>query len=218
MTNSIRSFASLFILAGSLMLSACTSTTSTSNPPSASQLAAWDEYQQQVNWIKTADSQADFTVLREAFTRTAAYAPYAVRPVDSAINYYDQQQFSQCVKAAEQTIAGQFGHIQAHFLAMICQRELGNQSAADFHDSVVRGLLESIDQSGDGQSAATALTTYDMQELYTYLEFMGLTAVSQALVSDNERWYDVMTVTYEDEQREFKLYFDITRQFQRGFK
>jgi hypothetical protein len=55
-----------------------------------------------------------------------------------------------------------------------------------------------------------------MQELYTYLEFMGLTVISQALVNENNRWYDVMTVTYEDEAREFELYFDITRQFTRS--
>lgn len=216
MTNTMRSLASLFILTSSLLLSACTSTSSVQ--ASASQREAWTEYQQQIAWIKAGDSQADFTALRESYTRTVAYAPYAVRPVDSAIDYYEQQQFKQCVVAAEQTIAGQFGHIQAHFLAMLCQRELGNQVAADFHDAVVRGLLNSIDQSGDGQAPTTAITTYDMQELYTYLEFMGLTAVSQALVNDNERWYDVMTVTYQDEQREFELYFDITRQFKRGFQ
>ena len=214
MTKSLRTFGSLVLVSASLFLSACTSIQTVQL--STSELVAWDEYQQQVAWIKSADSNANFTRLRESFSRTANYAPYSVRPVESAIVAYEKQQFEQCVGAAEQMLEKLYSHIQAHFLAMLCQRELGNQLAAELHDGVVRGLLASIDQSGDGESPASAMITYDMQELYTYLEFMGLTVISQALVNENNRWYDVMTVTYDDEAREFELYFDITRQFNRS--
>jgi hypothetical protein len=215
MTKCLPIVRSLVLVGMSVLISACSSISSQATK--AAEQAAWQQYQQQVSWIKSGDSNANFTTLREAFSRTARYAPYSVRPVEAAIAEYEQQQFAQCVTAAEQTLARQFGHIQAHFLAMICQRELGNLAAAEFHDSVVRGLLTSIDQSGDGQSIATAITTYDMQELHTYIELMGLTMVRQSLVTENDRWYDVITVTYEDEEREFDLYFDITQQFQRGF-
>lgn len=214
MTKFFYSLRLLLLAAASLFMAACTSISSVQ--PTASEIEAWQQYQQQISWIKSGDSNADFTALREAFSRTASYAPYLVRPVESAIADYEQQRYDQCVETAEQTLERQYGHIQAHFLVMACQRELGNHAVAEFHDSVVRGLLESIDQSGDGQSPDSAITTYDMQELYTYLEFMGLNAVGQKLITDNGRWYDVMTVTYEDEQREFELYFDITTQFERG--
>ncbi|CAI8159471.1 DUF4919 domain-containing protein [Pseudidiomarina mangrovi] len=216
MINVLRPIQRWLVLSVSLFLAACASVQDPAS--SASELAATAEYEQQIAWIKSADSQADFAKLRESFTRTASYRPYIERSVDDAIELFEQQQFAECLVAVEKVLARQYGHLQGHFLAMVCHRELGNNQQADFHDSVVRGLLASIDSSGDGSSVATAMTTYDMQELYSYLEFMGLKPVSQALISDNDRWYDVMTVTYEDEQREFDLYFDITRQFTRGFK
>lgn len=210
----VKSLKLLGLFIGSLVLAGCSSIP---KPLTADESAAIEQYVTQLTLVKNLDPAADFTQLRDAYSRTRAYDPYAVRPVHTAIEHFEQQRYSQCVEAAESTIASHFVHIQAHFLAMLCQRELGNQSAAQFHDGVVRGLLASIDQSGDGNSMSSAITTYDMQELYTYLDFMGLKAVSQELVSENNRWYDVMTVSYEDEPSEFKLYFDITRQFVRGY-
>lgn len=202
------------ILAGLLLL--LTACTVVPEHETAAQQQAYQQYQQQIAAIEADSAAADYQLLRESFSRTAYYLPYQPLEVDRAIELFEAQQYADCLSVVEAILARRYAHIQAHFMAMLCQQEQGNEQAARKHDRIVRGLLASIDASGDGSSVATALTTYDTQELYSYLEFMGLKPISQSLINDEGRWYDVMTVSYQDEAREFKLYFDITVQFMRG--
>lgn len=73
-------------------------------------------------------------------------------------------------------------------------------------------LVDVIMSSGDGKSAATALKVMNVRDEYDILEVLGLKFERQALIFENDKPYDVMSVA-ENEYGIDKVYFDISSFF-----
>ncbi len=84
---------------------------------------------------------------------------------------------------------------------------------ADRRRQKAQAILDSILDSGDGNSPETAYVVINIVEEYAVLDHFGLRLTSQSLLNKDGRVYDVIVGTAEDgAERDF--YFDVTIFFQ----
>lgn len=156
----------------------------------------------------------DFWELRDAFSRSAAYAPYGHTELDEL-----EEEVSERLDAGDPAALRPLTdrmvelsplHPKAHLFSHIVATKLGDVEAAEFHDWVLAGLLESIcgDRSGDFDAPCPVIATY---EEYFYLHAHGLRVVEQGL---HECGADVSCdrMTVEDRTGgQYVIFFDISR-------
>jgi hypothetical protein len=95
-----------------------------------------------------------------------------------------------------------------HFDAYVAYKHLGKTADMQKEQAIVGGLLQSIADSGDGKTAATAFFTVDPSEEYIFMGLvMGLSPKGQALSHKDGHDYDVMTAV-DDTGKEFTIWFN----------
>lgn len=177
------------------------------------------EYETQYERVLSQSKDADFTKLRIAYTDTKNYKPYKATPNKEMFGAMKSGDHKKCLNTAEAYFVTDYVSIPAHFAAMVCRKELGNQKESDYHKYVLDGIMDSIADSGDGKSAETAFVIISGEELYAFLDLSGLKVKGQSLIrGDNGRAYDLMKVINPRTNEEFGLYFDITLQMAKGMK
>jgi hypothetical protein len=77
------------------------------------------------------------------------------------------------------------------------------------HREVADGLIESIENSGDGKTKVTAYKVISISEEYMLLFYMGLSRETQALISSEEGSFDFITAVDADGNLH-EIYFDIS--------
>ena len=104
-------------------------------------------------------------------------------------------------------LENEYVNLDAHFVAYIANREMGDSVKAEFLKAVFRGLIDSIRNSGDGKSPEKAWVIISVHEEYVMLRVMGLRPSGQSLVMDKGHAYDVMKAKDEDGKEE-TFYFN----------
>lgn len=100
---------------------------------------------------------------------------------------------------AEMIVAHNMASADGHMLLLLAQQKLGHQDEALKQDAILKAIVKSILDSGDGKSAATAWFTVDPSEEYFLIgAYLGDTPKAQALVNQNGHSYDRMTVVDRD--------------------
>lgn len=165
--------------------------------------------------VKKSDATVDFRELRMAYTETSDYSPYGGdrdtrQKMFAALK---AKEFEQALESAEKILARNFVEINAQFGAYVANRELGNADKATFHRFVFDGLIKSITASGDGQSAATAFVVISTDEEYVLLNFMGLRATGQSLITQNGHSFDRMTALNPKTNETVNYFFNIDKPF-----
>jgi len=160
---------------------------------------------------------ADVKRLRELYVRTARYQPYGADHFspDTMFEDIDAERWEQCRASAAKVLERNYVDMNAHFGLMVCNREDGRRTEAEHHEAVLRGVIEAILASGDGESMKTAFVTYYTPEIHAFLGVNGLQTISQALSEVEGRWFDIMTVKDRETGKQRGLYFDITWQWMR---
>ena len=115
--------------------------------------------------------------------------------------------FAVALKHAEAVLDQAYVNMDAHFVAFVAERELGDPGKAEFHKTVFRGLIDSIRNSGDGKSPEKAWVIISVHEEYVVLRAMGLKPSGQSLMMDQGHAYDVMKAKDEDGKEE-TFYFN----------
>ena len=110
---------------------------------------------------------------------------------------------------ADQILKGDYVDMDAHVIASMAYRGLGDTSNADFHKTVYLGLVNSITMSGDGNTAKTAYVVISTSEEYVILRAFGLIPGGQALVTEDGHTFDVLTATDQKTKATVKMYFNI---------
>jgi hypothetical protein len=100
-------------------------------------------------------------------------------------------------------------NIDAHFAAFVANREMGASDKAEFHQAVYRGLIDSIRNSGDGKSTATAWVVISVDEEYSMLRALGFRPGEQALLNEHGHSYDKMTVKSVEDGSVQTFYFNV---------
>ncbi len=98
------------------------------------------------------------------------------------------------------------------FFCYIASKRAGNIDESKKWLYKFNRLIDVIVSSGDGLSAKTAFKVMCVRDEYEILKVLGLQFTKQALVSEDKKPYDVMSVK-ENEYEIEKVYFDISSFF-----
>ncbi len=103
--------------------------------------------------------------------------------------------------------------IEAHMIAASIYRRTGDERRSSYHLRFAKGLLDSIFQSGDGQSRETAFTVVNVAEEYTVLRVLGVHSICQSF-SRVRGHFDIFEVLDPTSGQRAAVYFntDSTRE------
>ena len=111
------------------------------------------------------------------------------------------------LNAARKILNIDFTNISAHYA--VANHPSTDEKTKEFHTEVIKGLLNSIRDSGKGTSAETAMYVINIAEEYDYIFFSGLRPISQALIYENNQQIDVMGAV-DEEGNQYQMYFNVT--------
>jgi hypothetical protein len=167
------------------------------------------EYTKLLSALKSGNTNIDYARLRLSYVES----PERKKATDTSIEEKAMSQalqskdFAAALKNAKAVLDNEYVNLDAHFVAFVAQRELGDAAKAEFHRTVFRGLIDSIRNSGDGKSPERAWVIISVHEEYVVLRAMGLRPSGQSLVQRDGHAYDVMKAKDEDGKEE-TFYFN----------
>jgi hypothetical protein len=167
------------------------------------------EYGTLLSKLKAGDTSIDFVRLRLSYVdspehKSAKDTSDEEKEMFQRLNGKD---FAKALNDAEKVLAQEYVNMDAHFVAYVCNQELGHQEKANFHRAVFRALVDSIVHSGDGKSPQGAWVVISVHEEYVVLRALGFQPVQQSLMNQNGHSYDVMKVKGQ-EGAEQTFYFN----------
>ena len=151
-----------------------------------------------------------FQELREAYTQTSWYNPAPditwLEELDAAIDEGD-------INEANEFINANYFYFMPimdfHLSAMATYRELDDEATREWHDWFFSRLVDSVFESGDGESPETAYKTIYEREQMIILEILGLEIDDRREERHNDSLYYVYDTT-DPEGGNREIYFDFT--------
>lgn len=177
--------------------------------PLVSRAKETSEYANLLSALKAGNTNIDYGRLRMSYVES----PERKKAKDTSADEKAMSQalqdrdFPSALKQADAVLENEYVNLDAHFVAYIANREMGDSVKAEFHKAVFRGLIDSIRNSGDGKSPEKAWVIISVHEEYVMLRVMGLRPSGQSLVMDKGHAYDVMKAKDEDGKEE-TFYFN----------
>jgi Domain of unknown function (DUF4919) len=173
--------------------------------------ATGDAYAHLVAQAEAANPATDFRALRFAWLdsaerRTAPDPAAAQKALHDAASRTDNAAVRD---AAQRVIAAHYTDLEAHMMRRLACVALKDDACATHEHFVEFGLLKSILDSGDGKAAATAWHVASIDEEYFVMQIAQVSLKQQALVMQNGRAFDHLTVTTAD-GTDKAMWFDIT--------
>lgn len=160
--------------------------------------------------LKKGDATLDIRALRMLATELPAYEPYAEgdnkKEMNAALNRGDAKE---ALRLAAIDFERDYLDIDAHLVAMVANKTLGDARAFEHHRFVAFGIIDSIVESSDGKTPETAFAVITVREEYAVLAALGLRRKDQSLDHIGEHTFDVLTVVDPDTKAESKVYFNI---------
>jgi Domain of unknown function (DUF4919) len=179
------------------------------SPPAAAAPSA--QYEEMKKRVLAGDMTVDFRAFRLAGILAAG-------PQAGMHENVDRQAFRRAVAGgdfqvgldmANKALDRNYASIVNHFDAMIACQRLQKADEAALHEKVLRAMLDSIQQSGDGKTAATAWFVVTTPEEYIFLSrVLGLRATKQGLIQQNAHAYDVLDVVDPKTNATQKIWFN----------
>ncbi|MBN1646653.1 MAG: DUF4919 domain-containing protein [Spirochaetales bacterium] len=154
--------------------------------------------------------EISFTELRIAFSRTEQYSPYNSEITDEIRKLNDAERYQEAALLADEHIRTLLGDLDFVYEAIVAFANSGNEHV-DFAKYVFWGIIDSISQSGNGQSYATALKVISVREEYLYMMVNDITHTRQMLQDDNGHMFDVFEIEAGPESpfTDGMIYFNI---------
>jgi len=123
----------------------------------------------------------------------------------------NEKKFDQALKKVNQDLDKVFVDAELHYIAFIANTESGDKEKAAFHKSVIRGLLDSIQESKHGRSEDDAFVVINVHEEYTFLRFSHMQVIKQSLSQKDGHSYDIMVCKdlTSDTGRQVTAYFNV---------
>ena len=169
------------------------------------------EYATLLASLKAGNTNIDFARLRLSYMesperRKAKDVSDSEKAMFEALSAKD---FPKALKHAQNVLATEYINMDAHFVASVANREMGDAEKAEFHRTVFRGLIDSIRNSGDGKSMETAWVVVTVHEEYVVLRALGFKPSGQGLLEKDGHSYDQMKVKSAEDGTEQTFYFNI---------
>jgi hypothetical protein len=193
----------VLVFFGLLALAALPPAVATQNQPS--------EYAVLLASLKAGNTAIDYTRLRLSYMDSPEYkaAKDTSKSEEAMADALNKKDYPAALKAAEAVLDSNYVNIDAHFVALVANQEMGATDKADFHRTVFRGLINSIRNSGDGKSLETAWVVITVHEEYVMLRVLGFRPSQQSLVNQKGHSYDVMKVKNAEDGTEQTFYFNV---------
>src|SRR5579859_1760076 len=169
------------------------------------------EYASLLASVKAGNTNIDYGRLRRSYMESperkkAKNVSDSEKAMFEALSAKD---FPKALKLAETVLAVEYINMDAHFVASMANREMGDTEKAEFHRTAFRGLIDSIRNSGDGKSMETAWVVVTVHEEYVVLRALGFKPSGQSLLEKDGHSYDVMKVKSAEDGAEQSFYFNI---------
>jgi hypothetical protein len=169
------------------------------------------EYEELLSKAKSDPETVDFQELRLVYARSSHYSPYHTPAGDQSSweQLIRQTDGQAALRAVDGRLDQNYLDVESHLLAAFVYGRMDETTKADYHRRFGGGLLESILNSGDGQTPETAYTVIIVAEEYAVLGYLGLELRSQALVEGEGHYFDEMHVHHRQTGKDSTLYFNI---------
>jgi tetratricopeptide (TPR) repeat protein len=178
--------------------------------------AKYDELAAKVN---SGDLQVDWQALRLNARVGEVYGNYD--PYDAAKRAqaaFDKGSYEEALKIARETESRNIADLDAHFAAWNSLRQLGRQLEAEKEESILRALVQSILNSGDGQSSKTAWFVVGIrEELLVMQKAMPVQFKEQRSVKQDGHYYDVVLVA-DLSGKDMELWFNTDTDIELGIR
>jgi len=180
-------------------------------PPATAAQDQPSEYATLLASLKAGKTDIDYTRLRLSYMDSPEYkaAKDTSKSEDAMTEELNKKDYPSALKDAEAVLESNYVNIDAHYVALVANREMGAMDKAEFHRTVFRGLINSIRNSGDGKSLETAWVVINVHEEYVVLRVLGFKPSGQSLVNQNGHAYDVMKVKSIENGTEQTFYFNV---------
>ena len=171
-------------------------------------------YEAMIARVKKGDYNLDFRELRYTYAESPRYRPYQ-SPTDvlagAMFRAYKAQDFDGAIEAAKKILAINYLDIDAQIVCDLSYRMTSNGVSAETCHEMASNLLRSIFDSGDGQTPETAYQVIAVREEYSVVNAMGLTLVSQHLVTRDDHRFDAVDVIDKNTGEPRTIYFNVDR-------
>ena len=171
-------------------------------------------YDAMIAQVKKGDYNLDFRELRYAYAETSRYRPY-LSPTDALagtmFRAYKAQDFDGAIAAAKKILAINYLDIDAQIVCDISYRMTSNAVSGEACHDMASNLLRSIFESGDGQTPESAYQVIAVREEYSVINAMGMTLISQHLVTRGDQRFDAVDVTDKSTGEPRTIYFNVDR-------
>lgn len=160
---------------------------------------------------------ADFGKLRAAYAKLFPYVPskemekterivQARQAVKQALELGDLRR---ALKATNYLLGLDYLDVDSHMVAACTYNRLGDETKAAYHRRFGEGILDSILQSGDGQSQETAFNVTNVREEYAVLRALGIHPVAQRLSGHEGHLGDVFEIEAVPDGSTYQVFFQI---------
>jgi hypothetical protein len=169
------------------------------------------DYYALVKQLKSGDTSIDYARLRFSFTKTKDYNPYSPDDADrnAMFEALNGENFDDAVKHAQAVLGKNYVDLDAHFISRIGYRELKNTEKFNFHSTVLKGLMDSIYESGDGQAPESAFIVISTSEEYFLLRMNGFRSIAQKGLEREGLKFDELEAEKIKSGEKRKFYFNI---------
>jgi uncharacterized protein DUF4919 len=168
------------------------------------------EFQSLLERVKKSDTTVDFAAMRKLQTQLASYKPYGADVEDHPSKLMSAGKLDQAQSLAEYVLGMNYLDLEAQMTAAAIAEKRGDAAAAAHHHYVVKGVLDSIFKSGDGNSIETAFVVVALSEEYAVMGQLGLRVSGQSLLNDGAgHSYDQLTGVNPKTQATQEVYFNI---------
>lgn len=169
------------------------------------------EYATLLSALKGGNTAIDYTRLRLSYMDSPEYkAAKDTSNAETAMwDALDAKDYARALKEAEEVLASEYVNIDAHYVALVANRELGAADKSSFHRTIFRELINSIRSSGDGKTIATAWVVISVHEEYVLLRALGYKPSGQSVLHQDGHSYDVMKVKSAEDGSEQTFYFNV---------
>ncbi len=164
--------------------------------------------------LQGGDTTADLTALRRQFALTTFYHPYST-DVDELRHrmwkHLSDKDAAGAGAVADSLLAANYFDADAQMVTGIAAHERGDTVVAVRHIAIARGIMRSIESTGDGRTSDKPMFVLSPSEEYSYLAANDLERVGrQALVECAGHACDVLEVAPSAGGKHFDLFFDVS--------
>lgn len=188
-----------------LLLTACAaSPRHSAGPPT--------EYQRLLAEAQQLSFTLDFDQLRQAFVTSPEYNPLGGTKLEGISDAYlavEEKQFETCLGHVDRVLESNYMSLEAHMIGRLCSNRMERLDREDHHGYMVEGLMEAIENSGDGQAMESAFQTISASELWGFVRLKGWQVVDESIIYGADGIYDKVQVRDLVSGSEYPLYFEV---------